>query len=226
MTRSLSSENYDALQQRRLQARDFIWFVVRNRSDGSPVEDGYWSDVGSITADVINPDTGGTQSRSFFGAAGLISISDIPLVSTLTVQNVTVTLSQVSDRINDLVRFYDCKQGRVEIFRGLFDGRTQVGPAFPRFVGFIDEAPITTPKEGGSGDVTLTCTSNTQEMTRSNPDTRSDASQRLRSATDNFFQDASVVGTWQQFWGKANGTVGTVTIANVIGAARNSGLMF
>jgi hypothetical protein len=222
MTRSLSSENFAALQERRLVARDFIWFIVRDRSDGSPVEDGYWSDVGSITADVVDPNTGGTQSRSFFGALNLISISDVPLVSTLTVQNVTVTLSQVSDRINDLVRFYDCKQGQVQIFRGLFDTSTRamVGPAFPRFVGFIDEAPITTPKEGGSGDVTLTCTSNTQEMTRSNPDTRSDASQRLRSATDNFFQDASVVGAWQQFWGKANGTVGTVTTAMVVNAAK------
>jgi hypothetical protein len=209
MTRSLSSENYTALQERNLEARDFVWFVVRSRVDGSPVTDGYWSDLGQITADVVDPETGGTVSRTFFGANGLISISDIPLVSTLTVQNVTITLSQVSDRINDLVRTYDCKQGQVQIFRGLFDPLTRemVGPAFPRFVGFIDEAPITTPKEGDTGDVTLTCTSHTQEMTRANSDTRSDASQRLRSATDNFFQDASVVGTWEQFWGRGDGTL-------------------
>lgn len=209
MTRSLSTENYDALQSRQLVARDFVWFVVRNRSDGSPVTDGYWSDVGQITADVVDPETGGTSSRTFFGADGLISISDIPLVSTLTVQNVTITLSQVSDRINDLVRTYDCKQGQVQIFRGLFDPLTRemVGPAFPRFVGFIDEAPITTPAEGANGDVTLTCTSHTQELTRSNTETRSDASQRLRSATDNFFQDAAVVGTWSQFWGREGGPV-------------------
>src|SRR4051812_22077254 len=150
MTRSLSEENYLALQSRNLVARDFVWFVVRNRSDGSPVTDGYWSDVGQLTASVVDPETGGTQSRTWFGADGLISISDIPLVSTLTVQHVTITLSQVSDRINDLVRTYDCKQGQVQIFRGLFDPLTRemVGPAFPRFVGFIDEAPIRTPKEG------------------------------------------------------------------------------
>ncbi len=211
MTRSLSSENYDALQQRRLVARDFIWFVVRDRGDGSPVTDGYWSDVGTIAAEVVDPDSGGAQLRSFFGAGGLISISDIPLVSTLTVQNVTITLSQVSDRINNLVRTYDCKQGTVQIFRGLFDpvSRQMVGPAFPRFVGFIDEAPIRTPKEGETGDVTLTCTSHTQEMTRANSDTRSDASQRLRSATDNFFQDAAVVGTWEHFWGREGGPIRT-----------------
>lgn len=209
MTRTLSAENYAALQGRTLVARDFIWFVVRSRVDNSPVTDGYWSDVGTITASVIDPETGGTTSRTWFGADGLIQISDIPLVSTLTVQQVMVTLSQVSDRINDLVRTYDCKQGRVEIFRGMFDPltRVMVGPAFPRFVGYIDEAPIKTPRENELGDVTLTCTSHTQEMTRANSDTRSDASQKIRSATDNFYQDTAVVGTWQHFWGRASGVV-------------------
>lgn len=209
MTRSLSSNNYTALQARRLVARDFVWFVVRDRSTGNPVTDGYWSDVGQITASIVDPDTGSTVSRTWFGAGSLIQISDIPLVSSLTVQNVTITLSQVADRVNSLVRTYDCKQGRVEIYRGLFDpdSRVMVDPATPRFVGTIDEAPVTTPKEGEAGDVTLTCTSSTQELTRSNPDTRSDASQKLRSATDNFFADAAVVGSWSQFWGRAGGAV-------------------
>lgn len=83
-----------------------------------------------------------------------------------------------------------------------------VGPALPRFVGTIDQAPVTTPKENDpSGDVTLTCTANTQELTRSNPDTRSDASQRLRSATDNFFADVVVVPTWDVNWGRAGGPI-------------------
>jgi hypothetical protein len=207
--RDLSAANYDALQKRILLPRDFIWFVVRDRTTGAAVTDGYWSDIGSIDAQLVDPDTGGTVTRTFAGAGSLIQISDIPLVSTLTVQNISVTLSQVADRVNNLVRAYDCKQGRVEIYRGLFDpaSRTMVAPAVPRFVGTIDEAPIHTPKEGESGDVTLSCTSNTVELTRSNPDTRSDASQRLRSATDNFLQDTAVVGNWQNFWGRASGAV-------------------
>ena len=207
--RDISSANYDALQQRILMPRDFIWFVVRDRSTGDPVTDGYWSDIGDITAEIIDPDTGGVDTRTFAGAGSLISISDIPLVSNITVQNITVTLSQVADRVNELVRGYDCKQGRVEIYRGLFDpnSRQMVAPAEPRFVGTIDEAPITTPKQGESGDVSLSCTSNTAELTRTNTDTRSDASQRLRLSTDDFFMDAAVVGTWQQFWGQAGGPV-------------------
>jgi hypothetical protein len=212
MTRALSDENFAALKAGRLIARDFVWFVVRNRDGGGPVEDGYWSDIYSIFANVIDPDTGGTVSREFAAGGGLISISDIPLVSNLTVQTVQIKLSQVSDRINTLLRTYDCKQGRIEVFRGLFDpeSRTMVAPAFPRFVGTIDQVPVTTPKENDpSGDVTLTCTGNTQELTRANSDTRSDASQRLRSASDDFFADVAVVSTWQQFWGRAGGPIRT-----------------
>lgn len=208
MPRALSAGNIAALAERRLVARDFIWFTVRNRTTGAPVSDGYWSDVGQINALVINPDTGAAVSRLFYGVGALISISDIPLVSNLTIQNVSITLSQVADRVNDLIRTYDCKQGRVEVYRGLFDvaSRVMVAPAVPRFVGTIDEAPITTPVEGQEGSVTLSCTSNTQELTRSNPDTRSDASQKLRSSTDDFYADVTVVGTWELFWGKAGGT--------------------
>jgi hypothetical protein len=207
--RDISAANLTALQGRQLMPRDFIWFVVKDRTTGAPVTDGYWSDVGSITASIVDPDTGGTTSRTWAGAGSLIQISDIPLVSSLTVQNITVTLSQVADRVNNLIRGYECKQGRVEIYRGLFDpaSRQMVAPAVPRFVGTIDEAPITTPAEGDNGDVSLSCTSNTVELTRSNPDTRSDASQKLRNPADGFFTDAAVVGTWQQFWGNEGGPV-------------------
>lgn len=213
--RSLSSANLAALQARVLLPRDFIWFVVRDRTTGAPVTDGYWSDVGNITAEIIDPDSGGIVSRAWYGAGSLISISDIPLMSSITVQNITVTLSQVADRVNALVRTYDCKQGKVEIYRGLFDPATRimVAPAVPRFVGTIDEAPIRTPPEGESGDVQLTCTSNTVELTRTNTDTRSDASQRLRAAPDAFFADVTVVATWQHFWGKEGGVIRAGTMA-------------
>lgn len=212
MTRSTSAENFAALQARRLVARDFLWLEVKDRNSGAPVFDGYWSDVGTITASVIDPETGGSTSRTFVGAGGLISISDIPLVSNLTVQNVTITLSQVADRVNDLVRTYECKQGKVQVFRGLFDpeSRVMVAPAESRFVGFIDDLPIRTPKEGENGGIVLTCTSHTQELTRSNSDTRSHASQLTRTAPlyDDFYIDVGVVGTWQHFWGRASGAVG------------------
>lgn len=211
--RDLDPDVYAALSARKLVARDFIWFIVRDAETGAPVTDGYWSGAGNVVADVIDPNTGGVVSREFRGAGTLIEISDIPLVSNITVQNITIKLNQVMDRINELVRDYDCKQGTVQIWRGLYDPHTRkmVSAATPRFYGFIDTIEIATPSENSEGGVILTCTSHTQEMTRSNSDTRSDASQRLRAANDNFYVDTTVVGTWQHFWGRANGTVASST---------------
>ena len=209
MTRYISPENQAALQARQLVPRDFLWLVVRDRTTGAQVTDGLWSDVGNVTAQVINPDTGLVDTRNWYGSGTLVAIDDIPMVSNLSVQNVSIRLSQIDDRIADLVRLYDAKQGRVEIYRGLFDpnSRQMVAPAECRFVGFIDQIEIKTPSEDEEGGVTLVCASHTQEMTRGNPDTRSDATQKLRSSTDNFFQDTSTAGEWEVFWGSKKGKV-------------------
>ncbi len=207
--RHISAENYAALQARQLIARDFLWLVVRRRDNGALVSEGLWSDVGNISAAVIDPDTGLPSTRDWYGSGTLVSISDIPLVANLTVQNVGIKLSQIDDRIAQLVREYDAKQGRVEICRGLFDPTTRqmVAPAECRFVGFIDTIEINTPSENEEGGVTLSCVSHTQEMTRSNPDTRSDATQKLRLANDGFFADSSTVADWEVFWGSKKGKV-------------------
>lgn len=205
--RDLPSEIVDALSARSIVARDFLWIVARNRDTGEAVPDGMWSDVGSITCEVVDPDTGSPDERTFAGAGTLIEISPIHLVSTLTVQPVTIRMSQIAERVETLVRTYDVRQARVEIFRGLFDpaSRALVAPARCRFVGFVDRLSIVTPSEGEVGHAQFECVSHTQELFRSNTDTRSDQSQRRRSATDNFFQDTAAVGEWDIQWGKTKG---------------------
>ncbi len=210
--KTYSPANLAALQAGRLVERDFVRFIVRDRDTGDAVEDCYWSDIYQSDFDVVDPDTGGTLTLSFSAGGNLISIADIKFTSTLTIETIDITLAQASDRVTTLIHAYDCKQGRVQVWSGLFDPATHVmvDPAEILFDGTIDQAPITTPKEGdASGNVTLTCTANTQELTRTNPDTRSDASQRLRSATDDFFADVAVVPQWVQFWGSASSTVPT-----------------
>lgn len=209
MARSLDTDVLLALAARTVVARDFIWFVARSRATGDAVTDGVWSDIGNVAAEVIDPDTGAPVERTFYGSGPLVSVSDIPLVSNVTVQQVSISMSQVDDRVNDLIRLYDLKQARVEIFRGLFDPATRqlVAPAVPRFVGFVDQVEVKTAAENEEGGVLVTCVSHTQEMLRSNPDTRSHDSQKLRSSSDAFFVDATVVGDWEFFWGSQNGKV-------------------
>lgn len=209
--RSITAGNQSALAARQLVARDFLWIVARNRSTGAPEQVGFWSDVGNVTAEVLSPETGTVESRAFYGSGTLIAISDIPLVSNITVQSVQIDMSQIDELVEQAVRLYDLKQARVEIYRGLFDpaSRQPVAPAEPRFVGFVDEVQIRTPAEGDAGGVVLSCKSHTQEMTRANPDTRSDASQKQRDSTDNFYQDTAVVSDWELWWGAEKGVVPT-----------------
>ncbi|KQY20793.1 hypothetical protein [Rhizobium sp. Root483D2] len=212
--RYLSANNYAALQQRQLVARDFIWFKARTFATGAPFEYGFWSDVGNVSAAVENPDNaveGGSVIRNFEGAGSLISISDIPLVSNAEAQSVTIALSQIDDAVTNLIRGYDLKQAVVEIYRGLFSpvSREVVAPALCRFNGFVDDPDITTPSENEEGSIILSCVSHTQEMTRTNSDTRSVDSQKLRSATDDFHRDAATVGEWELFWGLKSGKIST-----------------
>ncbi|PWJ73820.1 hypothetical protein C7441_1253 [Pseudaminobacter salicylatoxidans] len=211
MPRNLSAPNFAALQARALVARDFLRIVARDRATGAPQVVGFWSDVGNVAASVVNPDTGLTSTYDWYGSGTLIEISDIPLVANLTVQSIRIKLSQIDDLVEQAVRLYDCKQARVEVYRGLFDPDTRqlVAPAVCRFVGFIDQIEIKTPAEGEDGGVEMTAISHTQEITRSNPDTRSHESQKLRNPTDNFFQDVAVVGEQELFWGKASGKIPT-----------------
>lgn len=217
--RNISAENLAALEARQLVARDFIWFEVRDRVTGAPVTDGVWSDVGNISAAVIHPDTGIPVTRNWYGSGTLIGVDDIPLVANLSVQNVTIRMSQVSEHVQTLVRQYDCKQGRVEIYRGLFSPETRqmVAAAECRFVGWIDQITIKTPSENEDGSVTLTCASHTQEMTRSNPSTRSHATQILRQAGDAFYTDADTVSEWEFFWGSQKGVVATTKRKKFLG---------
>lgn len=208
--RAFSSTLQNALLSRSIVFRDFLWIVARDRSTGNPYPYGFWSDVGDVSVPVINPLSQSPVTRSFEGAGTLISISDIPAVSNLTVQTITIELSQISDAVASVVRGYDLKQARVEIFSGYLDPDTRalIEPAFCRFQGFVDKSEIKTPKEGEAGSIVLTCNSHLAELTRSNPDTRSHATQQNRSYGDGFFQDVAAVGDWNIEWGRYSSTGG------------------
>jgi len=204
--RSFSTTLQNALLNRKIVFRDFLWIIPRDFSSGDPAPYGFWSGTTSISAQVVNPLSGSAIERDFEGAGALISISDIPAVSGTAVQTVTITFSQISPGAQNIVRGYDLKQARVEIYSGYFDPNTRalLEPAFCRFQGFVDTAPLVTPAENSDGSLTLTCTSHAQELTRSNPDTRSDDSQKsLRNASDGFFKDVAGVGEWNVDWGQA-----------------------
>jgi hypothetical protein len=127
----------------------------------------------------------------------------------MTVRQLDVGLSQIDEAVATVVRGCDVRQAPIQVYLGIFDPSTHrlVAPAFPLFVGPVDSMEIETPEEGGFGSVTLHCVSQIREMTRSNPDVRSGASQQARSGGDAFYDDTQNVGDWQIFWGQKSGKV-------------------
>lgn len=226
--RPISTANQTALAQRALVARDFLWIVARDRITGDPVPVGFWSDVENVSSvPVINPDTLTTVSRSYYGAGGLISIDDIPAVSSIQVQDVHIRMSQLDEQVANAVRGYDTKQARVEVHRGLFDpvSRQLVAPAFIRFVGFVNLVEIHTGSENQDGYVDITCVSHTQELTRANPSTRSHADQQVRAPGDAFLKDAAVVGDWEFQWGEQRGAQKVETRKGLLGLGNFLGFL-
>ena len=191
----------DALDAGTLVPRDFIWVEPRDRDTGDAVSWGAWSDLGDITLTVNDPILGPVM-RTFEGAGSLVQVSSIQIVGGLEVQTATVTLSGVAEQAERLVRQYDARFAPIQMYRGYLDPVTMraAAPPEPLFVGFVDDAPINTPAEGGDSTIVLTCASHAQELTRKGTSTRSDADQKLRNPDDDFFLHAATVGTWDVKW--------------------------
>lgn len=202
--RDIDPNTLAALGTGQVVPRDFVWLEPRDRSTGTIHPVGFWSDVGSVNAQVIDPQTDVAVTRTYRGAGDLVAVSPVALAMGLVVQEVTITLSQVTPDAQQAVRGYDVRRALVELHRGYLDPASGllVAPALPWFTGEIDGAPITTPPEGEEGAITLKAKSHAQELTRTSAAKRSDADQRRRDPNDAFFQHAAVVGTWKVKWGR------------------------
>ena len=187
--KQLTAATQARLDAGELVLRDYLWIGARNRETGATAARGWWSDVGSTTAQVLTTN-GAVASRSYIGGVGLISISAVPRVVGLTAQPVTVEMAATDDAVNDLVRAWSVRRVPVEIHRGALDPAKMrlVEPAFLRFYGTCDEAPITTGEAGGESTISLTVAPHTQELLRSFESMRSDEDQRRRNPTDGFFR--------------------------------------
>lgn len=227
--RTVQANVLTAIAKRELVARDFITITARNFSTGLPEVANFWSDIGPINASVIDAVTLAPVVRTYVGSGTMFAIGDIPLTSDLTIRSINAALNHVNDAVNNFARGYDLKGAPVEIHRGLFDpiNRNLVAAAELRFVGFVDDVNFVTPPEGGDGQIKVKLVAHTRELSRANAEKRSDESQQRRSAGDRFFQHASVVPEWDQFWGQASGRIPTVTVGSgnpAADAARRLGL--
>lgn len=202
--RNISPQVQAARSARVVEDRDFLWLVGRRRDTGTLESAGFWSDVGTINAPVVDGITGVTVIRTFTGAVSLIDISDIAMVNDTMYRTVEVKMTQLHPAVEQAVRLYDARQAEIQIWRGTYDPETMIllEPAAIRFVGRVDEQPITTGAEGEESTLILRCRNHAQELDRSSTEKRSDESQKLRNPDDRFFQYANAMAAKKQFWGQ------------------------
>lgn len=186
-----------------LSERKMIWFTVKERGTGNPVGRGIWDGSEDLSFTVISGVTGLPETRSYYGAS-LISVGDIACTTDMTVQSVTINLSQIADVAKQLIRQFNARLARVEIHTMYMHPETgmPVGTLLD-WVGEIDKAPIKTPAIGGEGSIAIKTVSDIMSMlTRINGRKSSFEDQRKHANGDQWSKYASTAGTWNVAWGQ------------------------
>lgn len=206
--RSVPTNTYNVLLNapvNGIKTRDFVWIENVGGTQGW----GFYSGTDpSISLQVISARTGVAETRTYMGAGTLQSVSDITLAVGLDVYNITVSLSNIAASTQNVIRGQDVRNGYVEIHRGVINPLTDelADPPMIHFVGTLNTADPKRPAVGGSGGIDISCTSITNELTRSNPAMFSDATIRRRSG-DRFCRYMEAMADVKLPWGADPSTV-------------------
>ena len=178
----------------------FVWITGRDFDTNDPIEGGIWSGHEDLTINVPLPDGSGAETRIYIGGCGL-TISGLRYVSDLTDSPVTVSLSQIADGAQYLLRGIDQRLANVEIHVSSMTGGAFVSPPQIEFVGIVGEGSIGTPPAGSEGGITLSVRSELLAMlSATSPAKSSDQHQKRRAAGDEFCKYGSTVSSRQVQW--------------------------
>ncbi|WP_320202473.1 hypothetical protein [Agrobacterium rosae] len=199
----LSNAAADGLSYRRA-----VWIVAKRRDNGLPAELGIWNGDEDFNLTVLSGENGAPVTRPYRAGGNLLKISEFARTSDMSVQTLTIDVSQLATVAQQVVREYDLHRARVELHDIILDPETgfPVAPDLATFTGIVDGAPIKNPKVGGEGSTQIKCVSDVMRLlTRTNSEKSSYEAQRLRTAEgempDELFKYAGVVETWDIKWG-------------------------
>ncbi len=192
---SLDIDTLNALKgarERALIIRDFVWITAQTYG-GSPVSFGFCSEIEDVTISLLDVRTGTTLSRSFVGGGALLAIPSIPQSAGLSFQSVKIRLNRSHAQVQNLFLSNNAGNAQCDIYRGVFDADTHliVAPPTIRLPGKIDSAKQTISKVGGQDYIETTVVSSLRELTKTNPNKKSHATQKAMRA-DN----------WRKYEGK------------------------
>lgn len=185
-----------------LVPRQLLYITAKEIATGLPAEIGYWTGDEDINLDVISGITGLSVNRNYYGGVNL-KLPNIPRVSDLTIQTISIDITNIASAVQLALRGYDLRLGKAEIHDGLLDVNTRQFVATPHisFLGEIDGAPINTGAVGQQGKASIKCVSDAISMlARTNPKKSSYESQKRRQ-DDQFGKYSSTIKTWRVPWG-------------------------
>ena len=195
---ALTSAQQEAIAKGHVMWRVYVWCDAIDLDGVTPAPTGFWDDVGVVEVEVDG------EPRTYFGSGTLVTVSSLSAVGDLSIPGFAVTLSGLPPEVAALVRGSTVGQRPIEVHIGIFDVDTRelIGEVIPRFKGVVDNIEINTPEAGGTSTVVLTCESVSRALTIRRYDTRSDASQHERDASDDFYKYTAVQRESQPLFGR------------------------
>jgi hypothetical protein len=194
---NLSTAQQEALAERQVSRRMFVWCEARHPDTGEPDPAGFWDDVGVV-------EMGG---RTYYGS-GLVQIGTMSAQSDLSIRGLTVTLSGIDQVAVAKVRGSTLGQAPIEVSLGIFDVATRalVGDLIPRFIGFVDGIEVNTAAAGDKSTIVLNCASTSRALTRKSTDTRAPGILATRFPSDRFYDYTAGQAQQAIYFGRKGGS--------------------
>jgi hypothetical protein len=207
-TYSSAITNYRAAQREFWQIV-FLSIKVRDRSTGDSEWFHFSSRDENETVQVRDPQTGSLEYRDYIGGGCIVGMDQLVRSEGTGVRNFSVTLSAVSDDVQDMIQGYDCRDAVVEVHVGEGEDSTGLMVDTPvcEFEGFVDTvdrqdgaAPVEATEPAPSVFV-VSMTSHIATLLRINPDMRSHEVGEERGG-DDIFIHSDAANQWDIMWGK------------------------
>ena len=187
-----------ALPRRDLTAHWALWIVARDMATDAPFPVGYW------TGDQDATITAEGQARAYYGAGGLLGIEPVTFEAGAAIKVQRVSVGPLMPAVRQVLRGYDTRQAAAELHLVTLNPLGAVTSVQRAFRGVVDRFEINEGPIDDAGNSTVTCdmemVSDARMLTRTLSLKQSDASQRLRSASDAFRQYADVAGEVKVTW--------------------------
>lgn len=172
-----------------------LWVTAADLVTNAPVSIGLWTGADHQSFTV------GGVARTYYGAQGALQIPPMSYASGTAIASLEVSLA-VSSEAETLVRGYNTRFKPAEIHCALFNPATGGLVSLARaFTGKIDGTPIATPVKNGVATISLRLVSSARQGTITSNARKSDASQRLRLASDTFRLHGDLGAVASDIWG-------------------------